>query len=142
MRVVIGPVSAASANAWLDYADDVLDELGAMAPGECFATPEMIETFRGYVTSWREAAAQGAEVVWEREIPPEHVEYHMHAFQRVAEVLAERAEREGVAAPPAGEDFYLAVLQGVLSALEAEGPASAAFADHLSEFWPGRDPLT
>jgi hypothetical protein len=139
--VVIGPVSSASALAWLDYADGVLDELGAMAPGECFTSPEVIEVFRGYVTSWR-ASAVGPELLWERDIPAEQVEYDMHAFQRVAEVLAERAEREGTAAPEEGEDFYLALLQGVLSALEAEGPASAAFAQHLGEFWPGRDPLS
>lgn len=141
MRVVIGPVSAASALAWLDYADGVLDELGAMAPGECFTTPEVIEVFRGYVASWR-AAADAPELLWERDIPAEQVEYDMHAFQRVAEVLAERAERDGTAAPEEGEDFYLALLQGVLAALEAESPASAAFAQHLGEFWPGRDPLS
>lgn len=138
--MVIGPVSSASALAWLDYADDVLDELGAMAPGECFTTPEVLEIFRSYVDSWR-AAVAGDEMVWERDIPPEQVEYHMHAFQRVAEVLDRRAGEQGTASPPEGEDFYAAILQGVLSALDAEGPASAAFAEHLSEFWPGRDPL-
>jgi hypothetical protein len=139
--VVIGPVSAASANAWLDYADGVLDELGAMAPGECFASPQVITVFRAYVTSWR-MAATGPELLWERDIPAEQVEYDVHAFQRVAEVLTARAEERGKAAPPEGEDFYVALLQGVLGALEAEGPSSAAFAKHLSEFWPGRDPLT
>ena len=138
--MVIGPVSAASALAWLDYADDTIEELAAMAPGECFTTPEVLEIFRSYVDSWR-AAAVGTEMSWEQDIPPEQVEYHMHAFQRVAEVLDQRAEERGKAAPPEGEDFYAAILQGVLSALEAEGSASAAFAEHLAEFWPGRDPL-
>lgn len=140
MRVVIGPVSVASADAWLDYAEDVIEELAAMAPGECFTTPEVLDVFRAYVASWREAAV-GTEMVWERDIAPEQVEYDMHAFQRVAEVLARRAEEHGQAAPPEGEDFYVALLQGVLAALEAEGPSSAAYAKHLSEFWPGRDPL-
>lgn len=140
MRVVIGPVSVASATAWLDYADEVLDELSAMAPGECFTTPEVLAVFREYVTSWRDEAV-GTSMVWEREIPTEQVEYHMHAFQRVAEVLAARAEQQGRKAPPEGEDFYSALLTGVLAALEAEGPSSAAFAKHLSEFWPGREPL-
>lgn len=138
--MVIGPVSVASADAWLDYADEVIDDLAAMAPGECFTTPEVLEVFRAYVRSWRSAAV-GTDFLWEREIPPEQVEYDMHAFQRVAEVLARRAEEQGDAAPPEGEDFYAALLRGVLSALEAEGPSSAAFAEHLSEFWPGRDPL-
>lgn len=140
MRVVIGPVSVASATAWLDHADGVLEQLDSMAPGECFTSPEVLEAFRAYLTSWR-AAAVGTELVWERDIPPEQVEYDMHAFQRVAEVLAQRAEEGGEAAPAEGEDFYLALLQGVLAALEAESPSSAAYAKHLSEFWPGRDPL-
>lgn len=137
---MIGPVSASSALAWLGYADEVLDELDTMAPGECFASPDVIRVFRGYVDSWR-SAATGAELLWEQDIPTEQVEYDVHAFQRVAQVLDERAEQRGAAAPPEGEDFYLAVLQGVLAALEAEGPSSAAFANHLAEFWPGhRDP--
>jgi hypothetical protein len=140
MRVVIGPVSVASATAWLDHADRVLDELDSMAPGECFTSAEVLEVFRAYLTSWR-AAAVGTDLLWERDIPPEQVEYDMHAFQRVAELLARRAEEQGMAAPPEGEDFYLALLHGVLAALEAEGPSSAAYARHLSEFWPGRDPL-
>lgn len=140
MRVVIGPVSSASALAWLDYADEVLDELASMAPGECFTAPEVLAVFRAYVTSWRQAAV-GSEMVWERDIPAEQVEYDMHAFQRIAEVLAARAEERGAAAPPEGEDFYLALLNGVLTALQAEGPSSASYAKHLSEFWPGHDPL-
>jgi hypothetical protein len=141
MRVVIGPVSVASATAWLDYADRVVDELDSMAPGECFTAPEVLTVFRAYLTSWRQAAV-GAELLWERDISPEQVEYDMHAFQRVADVLARRSEERGTTAPPEGEDFYLAILQGVLSALEAEGPSSASFAKHLSEFWPGREPLS
>lgn len=138
--MVIGPVSVASANAWLDYADQVIGDLAAMAPGECFTRPEVLDVFRAYVSSWRSVAV-GSDFLWEREIPPEQVEYDMHAFQRVVELLARRAEEQGVAAPPESEEFYSALLRGVLRALEAEGPSSAAFAEHLSEFWPGRNPL-
>ena len=92
--MVIGPVSVASATAWLDYADEVIDELAAMAPGECFTTSEVLEVFRGYLTSWR-AAAVGTDLVWERDIAPEQVEYDMHAFQRVVDVLSRRAAEGG-----------------------------------------------
>src|SRR3546814_13412416 len=94
MRVVIGPVSVTCATAWLDYADEVIDELATMAPGECFTTSEVREVFRGYLTSWR-AAAVGTELVWERDIAPEQVEYDMHAFQRVVDVLSERGREIG-----------------------------------------------
>ncbi|MFP5578223.1 MAG: hypothetical protein ACLGIZ_08280 [Acidimicrobiia bacterium] len=140
MRVVIGPVSVASATAWLDHADEVIDELAVVAPGECFTTSEVLEVFRGYLRSWR-AAAVGTELVWEADIAPEQVEYDMHAFQRVVDMRSQRAAERGRVAPPEGEDFYLALLHGVLGALQAEGPASASFAKHLAEFWPGRDPL-
>lgn len=136
MRVVIGPVSARSARAWLGYADRTLDEMGTLAPGECFTTPDTIEFLRGFVRSW-ELAATGEVFCWEEDIPAERVEYSMHAFQRVVDVLARRAEIHGRSAPPEGDDFYLAVLQGVLRALEAESASSAAFARELAEFWPG-----
>lgn len=143
MRVIVGPVDAGSAAVWLDYAREVLDELESMAPGECFTSPDVMATFRHYVSSWSDAVgSRRGEFLWEQEIPTEQVEYNMHAFQRVAGVLAERAERHGAQAPPEGEDFYLALLQGVLSALEAESGSSAAFAKHLGEFWPGRDSIS
>lgn len=137
MRVVIGPVDQHSARTWLGYADQVLDELGKMAPGECFTTPETVSLLRGYVHSWKRAARSGPEFLWEQDIPTEQVEYSMHAFQRVVDVLARRAAEHGRSAPPEGDDFYLAVLHGVLRALEAESSSSAAFAEHLAEFWPG-----
>ena len=138
MRVVIGPVDVRSAEAFVGYARRALDEVSAMAPGECFTTPEVIAVFRGFVDAWGQAAV-GDEFVWEQELPPEQVEYNMHALQRVVGVLSERAEREGRQMPLEAEDFYIAMLHGVLIALEAEGPASAAYAKHLAEFWPGRE---
>lgn len=138
MRVVIGPVDVRSAEAFVGYAHQALDDVGAMAPGECFTTPEVMAVFRGFVDAWGEAAV-GDEFVWEQDLPPEQVEYNMHALQRVAGVLAERAEREGRQLPPEAEDFYIAMLHGVLTALETGGPASAAYAKHLAEFWPGRE---
>jgi hypothetical protein len=136
MRVVIGPVDARSARAWLGYADRVLDELGALAPGDCVAAPETVANLRGFVDAWwREA--DGEKFFWEDDIPAEQVEYSMHAFQRVVDVLARRAEVHGRAAPPEGDDFYLALLHGVLAALQGESASSAAFAKHLAEFWPG-----
>ena len=128
---------------WLDYAQEVLDELESMAPGECFTSPDVMATFRHYVSSWRDSVGSDRDwFLWEQDIPTEQVEYNMHAFQRVAGVLAERAERDGVQAPPESEDFYLALLQGVLSALEGESGSSAAFAKHLGEFWPGRESIS
>jgi len=137
MRVVIGPVDARSATAWLGYADRVLDELGTMAPGECFSTPETVAILRDFVSRWQAEVAKGRTFLWDEDLPAERIEYAMHAFQRVVDLLAQRAEVHGRSAPPEGDDFYLALLQGVLGALQSESASSAAFADHLAEFWPG-----
>lgn len=136
MRVVIGPVDAGSARAWLSHAEQALDEVPLLAPGECFTSPDTLEFLRGFVRSWQ-LSADGDVFVWDEDIPAERVEYSMHAFQRVVAVLAERAEATGRTAPPEGDAFYLAVLTGVLRALETESPSSAAFARELAEFWPG-----
>lgn len=138
MRVVIGPVDARSAEAWLAYADQVLDELGTLAPGECFSTPETVAILRDFVSRWQEPARQDRVFLWDEDVPAERIEFAMHAFQRVVDLLARRAEVHGRTAPPEGDDFYLALLQGVLGALQSESASSAAFADHLAEFWPGR----
>lgn len=137
MRVVIGPVDARSAQAWLGYADHVLDELGTLAPGECFSTPETVAILRDFVSRWHETARQDRVFLWDEDVPAERIEFAMHAFQRVVDLLARRSEVRGRTAPPEGDDFYLALLQGVLGALQSESPSSAAFADHLAEFWPG-----
>lgn len=138
MRVVIGPVDVRSAEAFVGYAHRALDDVTAMAPGECFTTPEVIAALRGFVDVW-EDAVEGAEFLWDEDLPAEQVEYNMHALQRVAGVLSERGQREGRQMPLEAEDFYMAMLHGFLIALEAEGPSSAAYAKHLAEFWPGRE---
>lgn len=142
MRVVVGPVSRTSAQAWLGYARSVVDDLSNIAPGECFATPEVRQIFGHYLQVWDQAAAasETGKFVWDADIPTEQVEYHMHAFHQVAAMLRERQEQLGAAqAPEEGDEFYLALLHGVLSALEAESAASAEFAQHLGRFWPGQE---
>lgn len=142
MRVVVGPVSRTSAAAWLAYARSVVDDLSVIAPGQCFATPELRQIFEHYLDVWGQAAAsaEGGNFVWDADIPTEEVEYHMHAFHQVAGMLRDRQEQSGAAqAPEAGEEFYLALLHGVLGALETESAASAEFAQHLGRFWPGQE---
>lgn len=140
MRVVVGPVSAQSAREWLGYARSVVDELERIAPGECFATPEVQEIFDGYLLAWERAASGRGDFTWESDIAAEQVEYHVHAFHQVATMLARQAELTGEPqSPPEGEEFYTALLSGVFAALQTESAASAEFAQHLGQFWPGRE---
>ena len=74
MRVVVGPVSANSAAAWIGHARGILDDLDALAPGECFSTPEVREIFDGYLSEWEAIVREDEKFVWEREIPTEQVE--------------------------------------------------------------------
>ena len=117
MRVVIGPVCATSAELWLEYARQV----------------------DRYLSEWEAEVASDGPFVWSRDLPAEQMEYHLHAFHQLATVLTQRAEERGSTLLPEGaRDFYAAVLRGCLAALESESPASAAFARHLEEFWPGQ----
>jgi hypothetical protein len=138
--VVIGPVDAGSARAWLSYAEQVLDEVGSLAPGACFTSPDTLDFLRGFVRSW-ELSAGGDVFCWEEDVPTEHAEYSMHALRRIVEVLAKRAEVHGRQAPVEGDAFYVAMVQGMLHALETESATSAAFARELVEFWPGLVPI-
>lgn len=133
MRVVVGPVDATSAERWIEYAREVL----ADPPAELAALdPDLVTTFHRYLDEWS-AAAIAEEFRWEKDLPVEQVEYHLHAFHRVAEVLSARAAGRSPNSPPESEAFYRALVEGVLSALEEEHQACAEFARHLREFWPG-----
>lgn len=136
MRVVVGPVSSRSAREWLAHARHVVDQLEVVAPGECFTAPEVRSAFDGYLREWSSAAVSGEPFLWERDLPAEEVEYHLHAFHQLAAKLQQDGRRGLPEGPPEGREFYAAVLRGALSALEAENPSSAAFARHLGEFWP------
>jgi hypothetical protein len=125
--VVVGPVASHSAKIWVTHAREVLDD-------EDMA-PDIAEAFGAYLDEW-EGACTGPEFRWEVEIPAETVEYHFHLFHTMATRLIE--ERRGIrVAPPEGDSFYLALVNGVLSALEDENDACKEFAAHLRAFWPG-----
>lgn len=135
-------MSTESAHAWLRHARGIIEDLDATAPDECFTTPDVLAAFDGYLTEWEQTAEATSPFLWERELSTEAVEYHLHAFQKVAELFAHRRSI-GAASPPPEEarGFRVALLHGVLTALSAEGPASAEFAQHLEQFWPNQDRL-
>lgn len=143
MRVVIGPVGTDSARAWIAHARLTLDELEVLAPVQCDAIPESRPIFSSYVDEWARVADHGVDpFMWEAELEPEQVMFHMHAWHKVAEALVRRAEVTGEHVLPAeAQDFYRAVLRGMLDALAAEGPEYASFTQHLAAFWPGQESI-
>jgi hypothetical protein len=135
VHVAVGPVSGASARAWISYARQVL---ATRRPHDNETLPDDLRgAFEGYLTEW-DAAARGREMRWETEVDPALVEYLVHGFYRVAVRLAEESERRGGrVSPPEGDEFYRALVNALLDAMAAEGPAAREFAQHLRDFWPG-----
>jgi hypothetical protein len=136
MDVRIGPVSAASATAWVRYAEQVL----ASGPGgEVPAVdPDTVAEFRRYLTAWDDHAAHhGDPFVWSGTIEPERLEYLTHSFARIVDHLAAMANRHGAAQPAEGEEFYQALVISIIDALAQEGNATGEFSEQLRDRWPG-----
>jgi hypothetical protein len=138
MRVEIGPVALGSAQAWLDYAATVIEEL-RLDPGA--VTSDVVASFSKYVDDWRatadaEAARHEEVFRWNGEAPPETVEYLVFALYRLGMRLTEE-EASGVRAPrpPATAKFHGVLVRSVLVALEREGNAEAHFVRQLREVW-------
>lgn len=136
----VGPLPSASALAWLDFAASVLSsDQGTLTPGDDIPG-DVVESFVSYIGEWHEEATRSPEFLWTADVPEEVAEYLVLAFYRIAQRLAKGAEgRAEPLSPPAGQTFYVMLVQGLLDALAAEGPGPAEFSDHLKSFWPGLD---
>ncbi len=131
--MAVGPVSSASALAFIGYARDVIDR-GAAA-GDL--PPDVSGAFADYLTEWEGLARTGPEFTWVTTVPVEVAEYLVHAFYRLALRLADAARATGPASPPAGRPFYELLVDGLLDGMAGEGASAAEFAEHLRSFWPG-----
>src|SRR3954462_1564961 len=145
MRVEIGPVLLPSAQAWLDYASGVVDEL-RHAPGG--VTSDVLAAFSKYIDDWSatahaEAARHEEVFRWNGEAPPETVEYLVFALYRLGARLSAEAD-SGLRPPhpPATAKFHGVLVRSVLSALEREGEAEAHFVRQLREVWGAADERT
>lgn len=138
MQVRVGPVSAGSVTAWVAYARAVLS---AAAEGRADAPPvdaAAAEQLALYLQEWDALAATADPVVWTGEADPEQLEYLAHSFFRIAAALAEQAEARGYPVAPAeGEEFYQALVLGIITALEHESRSTAELSDQLRSTWPG-----
>jgi hypothetical protein len=146
VHVEIGPLSSASAHAWVDYARGVIKELrdsGGKVDGPQTVTmkPDVLDAFSTYLDQWDAAANAGETFRWAGDADPEVVEYLLHAWFNLAKSLLARNEERGTGfAPDESRPFYNAMVVALLDALEGEGQApTIAFAEELREFWPGLD---
>jgi hypothetical protein len=138
VRVEIGPVPLASANAWLNYAEGVISEL-RIAPRA--VTTDVLDGFSKYVDDWRATADMAPErgdsvFRWSGEAMPETVEYLVFALYRLGIRLTEEEHAgDRPPRPPEATKFHTVLVRSTLAALEAEGEGEAHFVRQLREVW-------
>ena len=137
MRVDVGPVSRASAVAWITWVDEVCGEL-RNDPSRGLSCPPLLFGAGGYLQQWKRSdLSAGGTLRWHAEVDPDQLEYLIHGLLRLDAQLA--AEVEGGGQPPApdeGREFHLVLVRDLLYALEMEGTGRAAFVDQLRCCWP------
>ena len=139
MEVRVGPVSAGSVRLWVAYARTVLGQaLAASRERPASLTPDVVESFESFLDQWDDLAATGAEFVWEADLDTELIEHLAHVWFTLAAQLADQAEQRGFPlAPPEGDEFYQALVAGLLDGLAHEGRSLQEFAEQLKDAWPG-----
>ncbi|MGZ4704858.1 MAG: hypothetical protein ACXWCM_08320 [Acidimicrobiales bacterium] len=143
MLVEVGPVPSASALAYIRFAREMLAELvtrhGKDSPS---AWPEMAAEFETLFDRWEKIARSGPVFTWSWERDVEEVEYWFVAFVRLvleADPLGRTSERVADDETELRRPFRVALVNGVLTALEREGGGSAALATELRSEWPDDD---
>jgi hypothetical protein len=138
MRVEIGPVPLPSAQAWLDYAAGVIDEL---RHDPRIVKSDVLDAFSKYVDDWSataevERARNDVVFRWNGEALPENVEYLVFALYKLGNRFNDE-EQNGLRAPQpeAAGKFHRVLVRSVLGALEREGEAEAHFVRQLREVW-------
>jgi hypothetical protein len=132
--IEIGPVSRASARAWLDYATIALAELRA---SDTPRVPERaLDRFAQLLGQWRRAANRKGPFHWSTDEPPEKVEFLMNALYS-AGVEIERGAAEGrmTLRPPAADEFHIVMVQQVLDTLAHQSRSNAEFVESLRNDW-------
>ena len=141
MLVQVGPFPSASALAFIEFARTLIAELvtrhGMDMPSIDSA---MAERFESTLDEWEGIARSGPEFLWTADQDVEDLEYHFVAYVRLV-IQGDPLGRTSERAPDAEarRPFRVALVNGVLSALEREGGASASLAAELRAEWPDED---
>jgi hypothetical protein len=132
--VEIGPVSNASARAWIAYAQETLKVLRSLT--EKSLGPQALEGFTSLLDEWRPIAEGDEPFRWSSEEDPERAKFLLNALYW-AGILIEREAEAGRAQlrPAAADEFHLLLIHEVLDALEHESEADAHFVDELRNVW-------
>jgi hypothetical protein len=134
VRIEIGPMSSASARAWIGYAAEMLTLLRALPEQEL--RPQALDGFASLLAEWRPIAEAGDEFRWSSEEPPERAEYLINAHHLAGTVIErETAAGRAYLRPAAAYEFHFVLVHEVLEALENEGGSYAQFVGHMRNMW-------
>ena len=134
MLIEIGPVSRASAIAWLEYATGAVADLRRVAPPSVASSA--LDGFEGLITAWRDAARRPGPFHWETDEPPERVEYLMKALYTAGLEIERGIDAHGMKLrPKLADEFHIVLVRQVLDTLAHEGRSSAEFVESLRNEW-------
>jgi hypothetical protein len=134
VQVEIGPVSGASAVAWVAYGRSVVDTL---ANGD---DPHLdvstLDRFTSLLDEWEPMARDGEPFQWVTERSADEVQFLMKALFEIG-LAVERRHAEGTMGlrPPEADEFHITVVRQVLAQMEVEGPSFSHFVDGLRGEW-------
>ena len=134
MRFELGPVSSASAQAWIAYATDMLVVLRTLP--EPPLAPRVLDAFASLIDEWRPIAQGANPFRWSTEERPERAQYLINALY-VAGTVVEHEAAFGRAhlRPAMADEFHIVLVREVLDALEHESEADAHFVQEMRNVW-------
>lgn len=134
---------SSSALAWIEFAHAALDDAVVASDGPVLIDDDLAGWLHDLLRTWEERARQGPEVALSFEIPSEDVEFVAHAFLRISDKWTSAADERGFdVAPRAGDEFYAALVDAVIAAMEhADDVSGVEFGEALRTTWPRMDRL-
>lgn len=127
-------MSRASALAWLDYADGMLDVLRQI--DSPVLTDEALDWFADLLAGWADTATHEGPFIWISDESPELAEYLIRALYEAGleiEALHERGEAQ--LRPIEADEFHVAMVNQIITSLGQEGDGYAQFAEMLRGEW-------
>jgi CheY-like chemotaxis protein len=134
VQTEIGPVSAASARAWLATATETVEHLGRTP--SLGVPADIVEAFAGYLSRWTEAATSVEVFHWRGEVDTADLRHLAAHWVRLVNLAREDPEGSGLrTAPPEAEPFFDALAVTLATALEQDDDPEE-FADKFEELVP------
>ena len=132
MRVSVGPVAPDSADAWIRWAREMIEELRRRPAAVGGLSEAVLGDVALYVESWAGARRDGDVYRWQVDVDPDELEYLTNALYNLDLRVADEARR----APDEARAFHQMLVQALLFALAQESGSRAAFVEQLRPSWP------